>query len=442
MLAHMNDGSKNRGGSMHSRTFRPRARRLRSFTGALLAAGLLLLPSGCSDLLEVKAPDRIPADGLATPANAQLLLNGAIGDFECAYGAYVALSAVMAHEMIDATQTAARWPYDRRNVLPANALYGTSGCTGLGVYTPLSTARWSADNILENLQNWTDAEVTDRQKMIATAAAFSGYSHLLLGEGFCTVAIDLSEELPHTTAIQRAVERFTTAITAAQAAGDNNLLNLARVGRARANLALGQNQSALTDAQPVPADFAYNATASDANPRRFNRVYAQNGEGSAAGTALSVGDAYRNLTYSGKPDPRVPVSDFIRTNTDGTPLYLQLKYKTPGDPIPIASGKEAQLIVAELQGGQTAVDIINAFHTAAELDPFPGGTAAEIQAQVIEERSRELWLEGHQFFDIRRLNLPLVPTPGTPYRKGGTYGDNRCFPLPDVEVRNNPNINK
>jgi hypothetical protein len=49
-------------------------------------------------------------------------------------------------------------------------------------------------------------------------------------------------------------------------------------------------------------------------------------------------------------------------------------------------------------------------------------------------------LEGHRFFDIRRLNLPLVPAPGTTYRKGGTYGDNRCFPLPDVEIRNNPNI--
>jgi hypothetical protein len=408
--------------------------------GAFLIAGLLLLPTGCGDLLEVEPPDLIPADGLAGPENAEILLNGAIGDFECAFGAYVTLTGVMAHEMIDATQTAARWPYDRRNVIPTDALYGTSSCTGMGIYTPLSTARWSADYILENLQNWTDAEVENRQEFIATAAAYSGYAHLLLAEAFCTVAIDLSEELSSSTVAEMAVDRFDTAIQAAQAAGATDILNFARVGRARAYLGLGQGASALADAQAVPADFELTASASGDFSRRANRIYAQNGLGSSAGTALSVGEEYRELEYNGVPDPRVPVSDFIKVNTDGTDLYLQLKYGSLSDPLPIATGDEAKLIEAEVQGGQTAVDIINVFHAAAGLDPFPGGSASEIAAQVIEERNRELWLEGHRFFDIRRLNLPLFPAPGTPYRKGGTYGDNRCFPLPDVEIRNNPNV--
>jgi hypothetical protein len=408
--------------------------------GALLVAGTLMLPTGCGDVLDVQPPDLIPAEGLADPENAELLLNGAIGDFECAFGAYVTLTGVMAHEMIDATQTAARWPYDRRNVIPNDALYGTSSCTGMGIYTPLSTARWSADYILEKLQGWTDAEVANRQELIAKAAVFSGYAHLLLAEAFCTVAVDLSGELSSSTVTEMAIARFDTAIQAAQTAGATDVLNLARVGRARAYLGLGQGSDALADAQAVPADFVYNMTASGDFSRRANRVYAQNGLGPSAGTALSVGEAYRSLTYNGQPDPRVPVSDFIRVNTDGTDLYLQLKYMSLDDPIPIASGDEARLIVAEVQGGQTAVDIINDLHTAVGLDPFPGGSASEIADQVIEERNRELWLEGHRFFDIRRLSLPLVPTPGTPYRKGGTYGDNVCFPLPDVEVRNNPNV--
>jgi hypothetical protein len=408
--------------------------------GTLMVSGILILPTGCGDILEVEPPDLIPAEGLADPENAELLLNGAIGDFECAYGAYVALTGVMAHEMIDATQTASRWPYDRRNVIPNDALYGTFGCQSLGIYTPLSTARWSADNILENLQQWTDGEVENRQELIAKAAAFSGYAHLLLAEAFCTVAIDLSGELSSAAVTETAIDRFTTAIQAAQAAGDTDILNLARVGRARAYLGLGQGADALADAQAVPAEFQYAATASGDFSRRANRIYAQNGLGSSAGTALSVGDAYRTLTYNGQPDPRVPVSDFIRVNTDGTDLYLQLKYASLNDPLPLATGDEARLIVAEVQGGQTAVGIINDLHAAAGLDPFPGGSAAEVAAQVIEERNRELWLEGHRFFDIRRLNLPLVPAPGTPYRKGGTYGDNICFPLPDVEIRNNPNV--
>ena len=440
MSANRTNGTENRGLTMNTLSrLLPPWRRLPTL-GAFLAAGLLLFSTGCSDLLDVKPPDLIPAEGLATPENAELLLNGAIGDFECAFGAYVALTGVMAHEMIDATQTAARWPYDRRNVIPTDAQYGTSSCQGMGLYTPLSTARWSADYILEALQGWTDAEVPNRQLLIAKAAAFSGYAHLLLAEAFCTVAIDLSPELTSAAVTQMAIDKFGTAITAAQTAGNSDVLNLARVGRARAYLGLGQGQNAVQDAQPVPAGFVYNMTASGDFSRRSNRVYSQNGLGSSAGTALSVGEAYRGLTYNGKPDPRVPVSDFIRVNTDGTDLYLQLKYSSLGDPISIASGDEARLIVAEVQGGQTAVDIINSLHSAVGLDPFPGGTAAQITAQVLEERNRELWLEGHRFFDIRRLNLPLTPAPGTVYRKGGTYGDNRCFPLPDVEVRNNPNI--
>lgn len=407
---------------------------------AVLAAGLILTTAGCGNLLDVKPPDLIPADGLAVPENAGLLLNGAIGDFECAFGAYVALSGVMAHELIDATQTAARWPYDRRNVNPKDALYGTSSCEGLGIYTPLSTARWSADFILDNLQSWTDAEVPDRQRMIALAAAYSGYSHLLLGEGFCSVAIDLSAELSSETVIQRALDRFDVALQAGQASGDADVLNLARVGRARAYLDLGDGASALADAQLVPGEFEWVATASGDFSRRANRIFAQNGPGSAGGDLLSVGEEYRDMTYSGKPDPRVPVSGFIRVNTDGTDLYFQLKYASLDDPMTIASGREARLIVAEVQGGQTAVDIINDLHSAAGLDPFAGGSAAEIQAQVIEERNRELWLEGHRFFDIRRLSLPLVPAPNTPYRKGGLYGEDLCFPIPDVEVRNNPNV--
>src|SRR5207245_1656260 len=65
-------------------------------------------------ILSVEAPSRIPAAGLEGPANAQLLLNGAISDFECAFGSYVVVSGLISEELDDATQTADRYPYDRR----------------------------------------------------------------------------------------------------------------------------------------------------------------------------------------------------------------------------------------------------------------------------------------------------------------------------------------
>jgi hypothetical protein len=78
------------------------------------------------------------------------------------------------------------------------------------------------------------------------------------------------------------------------------------------------------------------------------------------------------------------------------------------------------------------------------LPPYSGPTdAASVQAYLISERSRELFLEGQHFWDINRFNLPLDPAVGTPYPgKGGTYADLRCMPLPDIERINNPNLGK
>ncbi len=424
-------------------------RRLRRASGlarrGLLLAAVVALAAGCNALdaaLKVEAPSRIPADQIATPQNAVLLVNGAIGDFECAVGGYDALTSVVAGEMTDATATADRWPYDRRDVHADDARYATYSCESIGVYTPVSTARYSADMILGKLQGWTDAQVANRQDLIAKAAAYAGYSYVLLGEGFCTAAVDGGKEQTSAQILAVAEQRFTTAIAAAQAAGDNDILNMAYVGRARTRLDLGNAQGAAADARQVPIGFVRAASASTASTRRNNRDFAQSGVGSTGSSALSVAPAYRAMTFQGVPDPRVQAVDAHRTASDGgnTPIFFEHKFTSLSDPLPFATGVEAQLILAEVSGGQAAVDIINALHDRAGLPHFSASDPAAIQAQVVEERRRELWLQGNRFYDIRRLKLPLDPAPGTAYRKGGVYGNTICLPLPDVERQNNPNI--
>jgi hypothetical protein len=427
----------------------------RKMTRATMSAGqfitLLVLSTpflSCNILekgLEATAPDKIETAVLEIPANAGLIVNSAIGRFECALKSYVVDAAMASGEFMDATATAANWAFDRRDTDPtADTRYATNECNSYGIYTPIQVARGMADRALELLQGWTDAEVANRQDLIAKAAAYAGYSRILLGEGFCEAAINLGPLMTSNEVFASAEAMFTTAITAAQAAGNQQILNMAYVGRARARLDQGNKAGAAADAALVPSGFVINASSENSPTIRRNRVQDFNQAG-----VVSVAPTYRNMTVAGPsgpvPDSRVAVVNTGTTGTDNrTPLYLQTKYPVSTSPLPIASYKEAQLIIAEVQQGQTAVNIINNLRAAAGLPAFSSSDPTAIANEVTEARKRELFLEGQHLYDVRRLNLPLDPAPGIPYStvylKGGNYGTARCFPLPDVERLNNPNI--
>lgn len=406
------------------------------FRGAalvLVGAGLL---SACDNLLEVELPTRVPASTLDNPALAAVLVQGVIADFECALANYIPATALLTDELIDATGWIAVTTWDQRRIFPDNANLGTSSCTalGYGIYTPLQTARFQAENVFERIMGFPDAEVPNKNSLLATAAAFAGYSYTLLGKGFCEMAVDEGPLMTPAQVLARAEERFSTAIELAQAANNTQVLNLARVGRARVRLDLGKMVEAAADARLVPQGFVYNATRSAANARRWNRIAVD----FHRNFFLSVAPNFRNLTVDGRPDPRVPVSDAGRRGHDGvTPVFTQAKYTAEGDPIPIATWQEAQLILAEAEGGQAAVDAINRVGATYGLPAFSSSNPQEIRTQVIEERRRELFLEGHRLGDMLRYNLPFDT--GVTH-KGVPFGDTRCLPLPDVERLNNPNI--
>ena len=127
-----------------------------------------------------------------------------------------------------------------------------------------------------------------------------------------------------------------------------------------------------------------------------------------------------------------------------TPLFLQGKYADGSAPIPVGSYTEAQLILAEATGGPGAITILNMLRAGAGLSALPSSSdPAVIKADIAQERARWLWLQGTHLYDVRRLDLPLVPAAGLPYSitysKGGTYGSETCMPLPAVETNNNPN---
>ena len=423
-------------------------RTVRGLHAILGSAFLGLALAACDDItsLDQEAPSRIPADSLERPENARLLVQSAIGDFECALASYVVASGLVADELLNSNLTNRLWDYDRRTILPINTEYSTDLCgEDPTVYTVLSIARYDADNALRLLDGWTDAQVPDRTQLIATAATYAGYSLVLLGEGMCSAAIDVGPELTPDEILGEAEARFTRAIEAAGAAGDDDIRTLALLGRARARLDLGDLTGAAADAALIPAGFRVDATYSAAKPQRENLVFTF-----ITRDLLGTVDLpFRGVEFGGVPDPRVAVIDAGIVGADETtPMFLPAKYTAFESPIRMASWEEAQLILAEaaVAGGDVdgAVSIINTLHANDGLPPYAGGTPEEVMNQVIEERRRELFLEGHRLGDIIRYGLPLFPAPGAPFSTGagtsGVYGTQVCFPLPAVERNNNPSI--
>jgi starch-binding outer membrane protein, SusD/RagB family len=164
-----------------------------------------------------------------------------------------------------------------------------------------------------------------------------------------------------------------------------------------------------------------------------------------------VDPSFRNVLLEGAPDPRVRVTDSGRVGTAAsTRIWTADKYPAVTTAIPVTKYAEAQLIIAEaraaandLTGAATAINNArnSGGRTGMPAYSVTGQTQAQVQAQIVEERRREFFLEGHRMGDIRRFNLPLSPATGTAYTQGsGTYGDQRCFLLPAVERSNNPNI--
>jgi len=414
---------------------------------AMLILGLLST-TACSlfdNALEVQNPSTVPASLLEVPANAQLLVNGAIADFECAAGSYAVMGGLITDELLDATQTADRFPYDRRTMASSDRRYAVNDCINLGVYTPLQTARFSALNVLSLLRGWTTAQVPGRDTLIATLQAYEGYTLVMLGEGFCTMVISTLDanrqtvfggEIQRDSVFKIAVATFSDAITSATATGQTGVLNMALVGRARAYVGLGLFAVAKADAQLVPPAFVKFVTASTINSRRSNRVWQEN---SATSRNTSLDTLYTHMN-----DPRVPFLDRMASSVTGVHLYEQLKYMTAASPIRLASGDEARLIIAEANVAAKdligADSIINSFRARGGQAAIVSPDSATAAASLFDQRRREFFLEGQHLGDALRFSAPLNPPAGTAYPGGGTYGTQVCLPLPDVEKQNNPNF--
>jgi hypothetical protein len=419
----------------------------------LALAFTLIGSTACNKILDVENPGSVPEETLTDPALAPALAAAAIQTLQCGVMQYAATVGMLSGEELNANGFVDNHPWEWRGVTEIKGAAGSCtyarGTTAMGFYTPLQQARFQLDDAFNRLEKFTDAQVPGRATLMTQMRAYGGYALLLLGEGMCEMAIDNGPSITRAEVYTLAEGRFTDAITRATAlkatlpALGDSLLNMARVGRARARLDLKNLPGAAADAGLVPTGFVRNAEFSEGGAAtRENRIYNL----TIRNEYLSVAAPYRNLTVNGVPgnvpDPRVKVKDANKKANDGiTPLFQQQKFiaQLGGTPIAIASWAEAQLILAEATGGQAGLDAINRVRTANAVPTItgPAPTGQAFIDLVLEERRRQLFSEGQRYGDMLRYNLPF--TKGTTI-KGNTYSDLTCVPLPDVETRNNPNF--
>jgi hypothetical protein len=330
--------------------------------------------------------------------------------------------------------------------------------TAYGIYTPLQTARFQAEDIFNRLQTFTDAQVPNRTLLEATVRAYGAFSLVALGEGFCQMAIDGGPLMTPQQVLQLAEQWFTEAISLAQQAKSTDIQNMALAGRARVRIDLQNFTGALADAKQVPVGYVKLATRDNSDPRRYDAL-CQNIT-CASGKNATIAPNYRNVTWQGVPDPRVAVTTTGLLAFDNAQIwyYPTNKHTTVAYGLLLASYKEARLYIAEASARTgdlaTARQLINQMHTEANIPAFdPGGTTSQdsVTAQVIEERRRELFTEGgHRLNDQLRFrgtkwNIPFKGEAGSIFPTGVDatglpYGTTTCFPLPTVEVIGNPNI--
>jgi hypothetical protein len=412
----------------------PRARRSLS---AVAMSVLFLGVTACNGLLDVTNPGRVAESDLDNPALIETLVNSALGQFECAYTQYVATAGIMANEYVNSSSWLDINGWGWRGIelkTITGSCPGNRNATGLGAYTPLQQARYQAEDAARRIDAFPAEEVADREEKLAYLSAYAGYAYILLGEGYCEMAIDQGPLMTPPEVLAIAETKFTEAIGHAEAAGLEDLRLLAVAGRARTRLDLGNLEGAASDAEEIPEGYVWNAEYSTTDARRENRIYNLNRRNYYLSVEVTKNT---NLMAGGAPDPRISFTDAHAKGNDGvTDQMLQNKYPTADSPIPMASWNEAQLIIAEARPAET-IDAINRLRASQGIPDVTAEESADPMALVIEERRRQLFSEGHRLNDMLRHHIPF---PTGVNHKGQPWGTMTCMPLPDQEKLNNPNI--
>jgi hypothetical protein len=467
----------------------PQSTRLRARTARLAVAALAAaaaLPA-CSNritdrLLAAPDPDLIDPATVRSAEGAQAVyvgtfsrLNSALLGTGTESGQWL-FSGLLADEWSTSSTFIQNDEADQRKIVEFNS-------TNTNNFRGLNRVRTAANQAIAALGEFRPTESFKAAEMYFQR----GIAELHLGSDFCN-GVPLSDASGGTFTLgppesnaqlfQRAVASFDSALALAAGTDANTVLvnRAARVGKARALLALGNARAAeaaaLVPASAVPTSFAYDltftlttATNNLWTQGRSNRRYSVGDSVEGNARNLRVANA---IPFFSARDPRVPVTYTVSTRGDTTrgqdgftfsrttTLFGQLT------PVSVVSGLDARLVEAEarliandvpgmmtvLNALRAAPPRLGAFGAAGELPtlaalPALAAPATRDAAVDLFFREKAFWTfgRGQRLGDLRRLIRSYGRTPentfptGTHYR-GGPYGADVNLPVPTEERTN------
>ena len=432
----------------------------------LVSLGVFTLALGvaaCQNFLTADNPGAVEADDLNDPAYASLIANGPIFAFQDSYDDITWWNGQFTDEIINRNGPN---PFIEEGQIDRRELYSDMSYIPAFIYSPTQRARFLAEDAVRRLTVIL-GDTVNRDLRVARALAYGGYTYIALGEMMCTTPIDRSVPKTWDEMMTAAVTKFDSAIVIANAAkayyqtltpaqpnailAADSVINLANVGAARASLDKNDKAKATTYAQLVPASFVFNNYYSDNTTAQRHRTYERIGTGNGVGTL--TGTPFEAMAA----DPRVPRAT-APAGRVGTPLsppsYSTFNNTITGAPfvpamaVRVASGLEAQYIIAEAQGPTPAtLTFVNA-RRAAGLQAPVALTGDALMAELRDQRARDFYLDNHRLGDLRRYKkyynvdlFPKGPYPGS--TTGQVYNESiDCWPLPTNEINDNPNVPK
>lgn len=432
---------------------------------AVLAA-FALLSAGCDGLVEYTERDVIPPDALAGAAGAQAQYAGAVRDFGAAFAGdnggtegLALISGLMSDEFFHSGTFGTRVDYDSRNTALDNS-------TLLGTFRRIQTARLGAHRAIDAMLATGVTEAGDAR--IGAMYNRIGMMFLLVAQTYCNGipfsavsggVVTAGLQLTTTQMLDSAAYYFDKALASNAGTGNVNH-HIANLMKARSLMYRGTASFAAAAALVggIATNFRGLQEHSTANGINENGIYVFNTQNERwsishreGGNGLPFRGASADGTDPAQADPRVPwkrdPGDLGFDNV--SPQYDLLIYTARDQSSIFAKGEEARLIEAEaaLQAGDagTWLDKLNTLRAGvAGLAPLADpGTAAGRADLMFSERAFWLFATGNRLGDMRRLikqygRAATAVFPTGPHHKGGLYGSDLNFPVPDQE-KQNPN---